>query len=250
MRTLLMVLLVSVSGPALAQSSLGITGASFNLGATQDESGTYQLEGAAAVVDVAVTSVHGFQGDLSFADTVGGGIGTIGAHIYMSPVNGQKYGLFATLSDVDGKSMLWGTLGAEGMLSMGKNTVAEVRGGFGYADESGLDFIFGGVGMAHALTADWTVEGAVDLADFDEAAFRATAYDVTLKAEYSPQDTLWGAYASVAYSGLAGRDDADGEMRLGLGLSVSFGNVGGTDTDTRLFRSPDPVAPLLRRDLF
>ena len=250
MRTLLMVLLVSVSGPALAQSSLGITGASFSLGATEDEAGTFQLEGAAAVVDVAITSVHGFQGDLSFADTVGGGIGTVGAHVYMSPVNGQKYGLFATLSDVDGKSMLWGAVGAEGMRAMGENTVAEVRGGFGYADEGGLDFIFGGVSLAHALTPNWTVEGAVDLADFDEAAFRATAYDLTLKAEYSPQGAPFGAYASVAYSGLTGRDDADGEVRLGLGVTMSFGNVGGADTDTRLFRSPDPVAPLLRRDLF
>ena len=250
MRTLLLVLLTSVSGPALAQSSLGITGATFSLGATEDESGTYQLEGAAAVVDVAVTSVHGFQGDLSFADTAGGGIGTVGAHVYMSPVKGQKYGLFATLSDVDGRSMLWGTLGAEGMLALGETTVAEVRGGFGYADESGLDFIFAGVGVAHEFSPSWTVEGAVDLADFDEATFRATSYDVSLKAEYSAQGSPWGAYASVAYSGLSGRDDADGEVRIGVGISLSLGGLGGADTDTRLFRSPDPVAPLLRRNIF
>lgn len=250
MRTLLFVLLTSVSGPALAQSSLGITGASFSLGATEDEGGDFRLEGAAAVVDVAITSVHGFQGDLSFADTVGGGIGTVGTHLYMSPVNGQKYGLFATLSDVDGRSMLWGTLGAEGMLSLGENTVGEVRGGFGYADENGLDFIFAGVGVAHEFTSEWTLEGALDLADFDEASFRATSYDVSIKAEYSPEGSPWGAYASVAYSGLAGQDDADGELRLGLGLSVALGNIGGADTDTRLFRSPDPVAPLLRRGLF
>lgn len=250
MRTLLFVLLASVSGPALAQSSLGITGASFSLGVTEDESGEFQLEGAAAVVDVAITSVHGFQGDLSFADTVSGGIGTVGAHLYMSPVNGQKYGLFGTLSDVDGRSMLWGTVGAEGMLSLGANTVAEVRGGFGYADENGLDFIFAGAGVAHAVTPSLTLEGAFDLADFDEAAFRATSYDVSVKAEYSPEGSPWGAYASVTYSGLAGRDDADGEMRLGVGISLSLGSIGGADTDTRLFRTPDPVAPLLRRGLF
>ncbi|NNE88390.1 MAG: hypothetical protein HKN27_09970 [Silicimonas sp.] len=250
MRALFCVLLMSVSGPAVAQSSLGITGAAFSLGATEDEGGNRQVEGAAAVVDVAITSVHGFQGDLSFADTVGGGIGTVGAHLYMAPVDGQKYGLFASLSDVDGSAMLWGTLGAEGMLSMGENTIAEVRGGFGYADEGGLDFIFGGIGLAHAFSPSLTVEGALDLADFDEADFRATAYDFTLKTDYSPEGSPWGAYASVTYSGLTGRDDAKGEVRLGLGLSLSLGNVGGADTDTRLFRNPDPVAPLLRRGLY
>ena len=80
MRTLMLVLLTSVSGPALAQGSLGITGATFSLGATEDEGGTYQLEGAAAVVDVAVTSVHGFQGDLSFGANQRGGEGAGGAN--------------------------------------------------------------------------------------------------------------------------------------------------------------------------
>ena len=250
MRALIFALLTIVSGPALAQSSLGITGAAFSLGVTEDEGGTGRLEVAAAVVDVAITSVHGFQGDLSFADTAGGGIGTIGAHVYMSPVDGQKYGLFGTLSDVDGRAMLWGTVGAEAMLSMGLDTIAEVRGGFGYADESGLDFIFAGVGVAHSFSPSFTVEGAIDLADFDEIAFRATSYDVSLRAEFSPEGSPWGAYASVAYSGLAGRDSADGELRIGLGVSLSLGNVGGANTNTRLFRSPDPVAPLLRRNIF
>ena len=250
MRALLFVLLTSVSGPALAQGSLGITGAAFSLGVTEDEGGDRRLEVAAAVVDVAITSVHGFQGDLSFADTAGGGIGTVGAHVYMSPVDGQKYGLFGTLSDVDGRSMLWGTMGAEAMLSMGEDTVADIRGGFGYADESGLDFIFAGVGVAHSFSPSITVEGAIDVADFDESSFRATAYDVSLRVEFSPERSPWGAYASVAYSGLAGHDSADGEVRIGLGISLLLGNVGGADTNTRLFRSPDPLAPLLRRDLF
>ena len=250
MRALFCVLLMSVTSPAFAQSSLGITGAAFSLGATEDEGGQRRVEGAAAVVDVAVTSVHGFQGDLSFADTVGGGIGTVGAHLYMAPVVGQKYGLFATLSDVDGRALLWGTVGAEGMLSMGQNTVAEIRGGFGYADENGLDFIFGGLGIAHAFSPALTVEAALDLADFDEVEFRATAYDLSIQTDFSPEGSPWGAYASVTYSGLAGRDDADGEVRLGLGLSLSLGNVGGANTDTRLFRSPDPVAPLVRRGIY
>jgi hypothetical protein len=249
MRALLCVLFMSVTGPAFAQSSLGITGAAFNLGVTEDEAGERRVEGAAAVVDVAITSVHGFQGDLSFADTVGGGIGTVGAHVYMAPVAGQKYGLFATISDVDGQALLWGTVGAEGMLSLGQDTVTEVRGGFGYGDD-GMDFIFAGIGLAHAFSPSTTVEAALDLADFDEAGFRATSYDLSLQTEYSPEGSPWGAYANVTYSGLAGRDRADGELRMGFGVSLSLGNIGGANTDTRLFRSPDPVAPLVRRGLY
>ena len=66
MRGLLVSMFVCFSVPAAAQSSLGITGADLSFGVIEDESGASRVEGA-AVVDVAVTEVHGFQGDLWFA---------------------------------------------------------------------------------------------------------------------------------------------------------------------------------------
>lgn len=246
MRTLLFVFLTSLSFPAFAQSSLGITGVELSLGAVEDEAGDLRGD-ARAVVDVAITEVHGFQGDLSFSDTGTGGIGTVAAHLYMTPTAGQKYGLFAALSDVDGRSMIYGSLGAEGMLSLGAHTSIEGRAGMGWADADGLDYIFAGAALAHQLTPSVTLEGALDVADFDEAAFSATAYDLGLKATYSPEGSPWGAYVSVTQSGLSGHDDA---TRIGLGLTITLGTAGGTDPHTRLFRTPDPVGSLVRRGLW
>lgn len=249
MRTLLFVLLTSFSFPAFAQSSLGITGAAFSLGAVEDEGGDLRGD-ASAIVDVAITDVHGFQGDLRFSDALSGTIGTVATHLYMAPVEGQKYGLFAVLSDVDGRSMLYGSFGAEGMLSLGDSTVLEARGGLGWADVDGLDYIFGGLSVAQSLSPAVEIELSMDVADFDEAGFSATSYDAGLTARYSPEGSPWGAYASVTHSGLSGGNSASGETRIGLGLTLTLGTAGGTDPHTRPFRTPDPVAPLIRRGLW
>ena len=249
MRTLLFVLLTSFSVPAFAQSSLGITGADFSLGVVEGEGGDFQGEGS-AVVDVAITDVHGFQGDIAFSGVGDVVVGTIATHVYMTPRAGQKYGLFAALSDVDGRSMLYGSFGAEGMLSFGDNTVVEVRGGLGWADTNGLDYVFAGLSVAQALSPAFEVELSLDVADFDEASFSATSYEAGLTARYSPQGSPWGAYASITHSGLTGTDSASGDTRIGLGLTLSLGTAGGVDPHTRPFRTPDPVAPLVRRGLW
>ncbi len=237
------------ASPALAQSSLGITGAEVSFGATQDEAGTPQPE-VRTILDVAITSAHGLQGDLSFADTENGVIGNLGAHLYMQPRPGQKYGLFATLSDVDGRSMLWASIGAEGIIALSDTTSMEGRVGLGAADAEGLDFIFAGIAVAHDLSPSLQIEASLNVADFDEAAFRATAYDVGLTARYSPEGAPWGTYASLTHSGLTGRDGASGETRLGLGVTINFGQMGGSAPATRPFRMNDPVAALARRGLW
>lgn len=249
MRTLLFVVFTSFSLPAFAQSSLGITGAQFSLGAVEDEAGDYRGD-ARGLADVAITEYHGFQGDLAFSDTATGGIGTVAAHLYMTPVEGQKYGLFAALSDVDGRSMIYGSLGAEGMLSLGERTSVEGRAGMGWADTDGLDYVFAGASVAHQLTPAVEFELSLDVADFDEAAFSATSYDVGLRASYSPEGSPWGTYVSVTQSGLTGADGGDSATRIGLGLSLTLGTTGGTDPHTRPFRTPDPLASLVRRGLW
>ena len=246
MRTLLFVVLTSFSVPAFAQSSLGISGVELSGGVVEDEAGDYRGEGR-AVVDVAVTQFHGFQGDLAFSDAAEGWIGTVAAHAYMTPKEGQKYGLFAALSDVDGRAMLYGSLGAEGMLSLGENTTIEGRAGMGWADSDGLDYIFGGLAIAHQVTPAVELELSFDVADFDEVALNATAYDTALKATYSPDGSPWGAYASVTQSSLTGFEDA---TRVGLGLTITLGTSGGTNPHTRPFRTPNPLAQLVRRGLW
>ncbi len=249
MRTVFVALLMSFSVPAFAQSSLGITGATFTFGMSDDEAGENRTE-AATSVDVAITEVHGFQGDLRFADTVGGGIGGLGAHLYMAPRDGQKYGLFAQLSDVDGRSMMWGTIGAEGMVSLSEDTMLEVQGGIGASDVDGLDFVFAGLALSHAFSPSLELTAGIDIADFDESSFRAVSHEASLTLRYSAENSPWGAYASVTHSGLSGRDGADAATRIGFGISIDLGTAGGIDPSTRHFRYNDPVAPLIRRNLW
>ncbi|MEM7718997.1 MAG: hypothetical protein AAF222_07320 [Pseudomonadota bacterium] len=246
MRTLLFVILASFSFPAFAQSSLGISGLELSLGVVEDEAGDRRGDGRAAV-NVAITEFHGFQGDLAFADAADGWIGTAAAHLFMTPVDGQKYGLFAALSDVDGRSMLYGSIGVEGIVSVGQNTSIEGRAGMGWADVEGLDYIFASAALAHDFTPAVTLEASLEIADFEEASFDASAYDFGLKATYSPEGSPLGAHISVTQSSLSGHDDA---TRVGLGLTITLGTSGGTDPHTRLFRTPDPVAPLVRRGLW
>lgn len=248
MRTLLFFLFSCFTVPAFAQSSLGVTGAAFTLGVVEDEGGNYRGD-ASARVDVAITGVHGFQADLSFSDASGGAIGTAAAHLYMSPREGQKYGLFAALSDIDGRSMLYGSVGAEGMFSLGETAALEARAGIGWADVGGLDFVFAGVSVAQELTAAVELELSLDATEIDESSLSAVALDLGLAARYSPHGSPWGAYASVTRSELAGAG-APGATRIGVGLTLDLGTAGGADPHTRPFRTPDPLAQVVRRGLW
>lgn len=234
---------------ASAQSSLGIQGADLQFGASQDEAGKVQLDSSLRL-DVAITDAHGLQGDVTFEDTDNGLIGGLGAHLYMTPVEHHKYGLFASLSDVDGRSMSWISLGAEAMIAAGEDLVFEGRAGIGFSDVQGLDYIFADGGFALALSDNLTVESHLTVAEFEEANFQAISYDTGTSLHYTASGSPWGAYASLNYSGLTGRDSRSGELRLGLGVSMSFGQIGGASPATRPFRIIDPVAPLVRRGLW
>ena len=148
---------LALAGTAVsAQSSLGIQGADLTFGALQDEAGQSQTQ-AELVMDVAITGNHGLQGELAFTDTAYGTIGTLGAHLYLAPRPDRKYGVFLTLSDVDGRSMAWGTVGIEGMRAISDTTTISGRTGLGVSDVEGLDFIFAGAGIAHEFSPSTTL---------------------------------------------------------------------------------------------
>lgn len=237
------------AAPAVAQSSLGIQGLDLQFGIIEDEAGTAQTD-LKSRLDVAITEVHGFQGDVAFANTQHGLIGQLAAHLYMTPRQGQKYGVFASLSDVDGRMMTWGSLGIEGMLALTDETTLEGRAGMGISDVDSLDYIFGDISVAHSPFDNLDVETAITLTEFDEAALRAISYDLSITARYSIDGAPWGAFVSVSQSGLSGRDGAPGETRFGFGVTMSFGQSGGVAPASRPYRSMDPVAPLVRRDLW
>ena len=249
MRTAYVIGALVIGSPAMAQSSLGITGATLEVISTEDEAG--QLRNSFATsVDVRITEYHGLQGDLRFDKTLGGTIGHLGGHLYLAPQPGQKNGLFLSHSDVDGRSMAWVNTGAEAMFSLGENTKVEGRLGLGRADSGSLDYICGGVSRAHALSPPFEVETALDFAEFDEALFRATSVDATLTARYSPQALPRGVYASVTQSELLGRDVGASDTRFGFGVTFNFGQSGGVDPATQMFRGQDSIIGLVGRGIW
>ena len=131
--------LIALASQAIAQSSLGFSGAKLSVihddGANAGASGTLAL-------DFAITDFHGVQLELGLEETGAGTIGTAGGHLYVTPADGQKYGLFAVVGDADDRSATYGLLGAEGLFSMNPRTVLELRGGIGVASHSSLDFLF------------------------------------------------------------------------------------------------------------
>ena len=146
--------------------------------------------------------------------------------------------------------MTWGCVGAEGMISLSFETTLEGQAGIGFASDGGLDYIFASAGVSHAYSPTLEIEATLDLAEFDEPSLRAISYEAGVKATYSPEGAPWGVYASLSHAGLSGRDGQNGETRLGLGLTMTFGNSGSVTPNSRPFRSVDPVAPLLRRNLW
>lgn len=240
---------VVVAHSVSAQSSLGIQGTDLRFGALQDETGEVQVLSSLRL-DVTITDAHGLQGDVTFEDTGNGLVGGLGTRLYMAPVEHQKYGLFASLSDVDGRSMSWLSVGAEGMFAAGDDLVFEARAGMGVSDVEGLDYIFADGGFAIALSDNLAVETHLTVAEFEEASFQAISYDAGASLHYTASGSPWGTYASINYSGLTGRDSRPGELRVGFGVSMSFGQIGGLSPKTRPFRIVNPVAPLVRRGLW
>ena len=248
-KVILSICLALWSAPVAAQSSLGIQGLDLQFGQVEDETGTFRTD-ALARIDVAITEHHGFQGDVSFADTNQGLIGLLGTHLYLTPRAGQKYGLFASLSDLDGRAMTWGSLGVEGMLSLSEGVTFEARTGLGVSDVDSLDYIFADMSFVFAASETVNIETGLTVAEFDEASFQAISYEASITARYSREGAPWGVFAQISQAGLSGRDDAPGETRIGLGVTISLGQSGGISPENRPFRTVDPVAPLIRRNLW
>lgn len=237
---------------AAAQSSLGFTAGALTLGATSVESGDARGF-AEGWLDVAITGSHGLQFDLGLEETAAGTLAHAGAHLYLAPKAGQKYGLFAVVSDMDGMEFTVGAVGAEGIFALGERTALELRGGVGIARRptapTSLDFIFVGAGVTHEFSPALSAGLYAEAAEFDEIGLRANGYTIRFEAELRPGRGPLALTAGIGISGLDGPDGMPSESFVSLGLTYSFGGRG-PDPSRRAFRRPDPYAPLALRGLF
>ncbi len=238
--------------PSLAQTSLGFTGGGVTLGVTSSDTSD-SLTFVDGWLDIAITAAHGVQLDFGIEDTSAGTLAHAATHIYMMPREGQKYGVFATVSDLDGEGFTVGTIGLEGRLAVGPKTAIEAHIGIGIAHRitapDNLDFLFAGAGITHDLSPGLTIGLHGEIAEFDETNFQAVGYTVMLEAEYRPRRSPVSISAGIGVSGLDGSNGAPSETVARIGVSYTFGAQTG-DPTRRPFRRHNPYAPLALRGLF
>ncbi len=239
-----------LSATSGAADSLGFRFADLSVGAVaSDGSAAAQSH---AIADFAITENHGLQLDLGGVGYSGEFLGQIDAHLYMMPTPNAKYGLFASLADMDGREATIGQIGVEGMFALSARTELHGRAGIGMANPGNVDFIAVSVGASHALSDQVAVFGDVTLAEFDEESLRAVGTTARFGASYQPDGRPWEVTASLVRDGLTGRDGAAFETRVELGFTLHLGAGGGAKRGlaTRGFGTPQPFDPLLRRGMF
>lgn len=234
---------------AWAQSSLGLSTAEIGLG-SQNGDGEDSLAGSVAG-NFRITPSHGLQLGLGLADDPQGVVGQIDLSLYLLPATSAKYGFVFSLADADGREATIVYAGVAGMFQLGASTFVSGQAVLGYARPGSIDFIAMTGGLEQALSEATSVFATLDLAEFDEASLRTTAYTGRIGVSFQPADSPWVLTAAVALDGLSDWGASD-ETRVELGVTWRFGHTGGArrPVEERLFRSWQPFAPLLRRGEF
>lgn len=243
-------LVLTLALPAVAQTSLGLGRIEATAGLTA--TGTGSLGQGRLSGDFRITGAHGLQFDLSATDYAEGFLGQIDAHLYLMPADKAKYGLFASLADVDGREATVAYAGAEGLWALSDRTTFAARAGFGYARPGNLDFIAADLRIDHALSADFGLFASAALAEVQEQALEALPWGAELGLTWQPASAPVAINAALGAAGLSGRDGAGTEPYLRVSLTWSFGadRSAARAVADRGFSVPAPLDPLLRLGRF
>lgn len=237
------------SSAANAQSSLGVTGAELSFGGFSQSQGGTSFE-AEIVLDVAVTEVHGLQGDLAWIETNSGAVGRIGGHLYMTPVAGQKYGLFGVVGDVNGRDLTYAAIGIEGMFEVSDTLALGGYVGAGAGTADGLDVIFAGFEGTYMLSETLRLDGGVQVTEYDEIGLQAVGTEARFNVRYAPKGQPFAVTAGVVQDMLTGPNGAPAKTRGEIKISWSLGTINGAEPVSRQLRTPDPFLPLIRRGMY
>ncbi|KIN61573.1 hypothetical protein Z945_2565 [Sulfitobacter noctilucae] len=233
-----------LSLPVLADSGLGIIGGELRLGFSNQE-----LEGGyvGATVDVAITEHHGAQFDLQYEERATGGVGRLGTVVYMTPREGQKYGLSAMVADKNDISATYGQVGAAAMFEVAQGFNIELRGSIGVSTDNDMDWITAGGGLHWQATPGTRAYAHYDITEFDEETFDAVAHEATLGVQSRLNNTPASVFAEASRDWLTGQDAAAGQNTFRAGVSLSLGHTGNNQP---AFRVADPMRQILRRKLY
>ena len=247
-------LLLATAPLAFAQS-LGLGAGHVELGHTDMDQGPDQLDGR-LLMDFTISAHHGIEARAALEDTVLGTAGTVAGVAYMRPTNGLRYGLFGSLSDLDGEAASWGYVGAAGIWAVSDGISLGAHGAIGRRVTgpraggrlSEPDTLMGGIDLFARLSEQLSATAALSVAEFDEWQFRATASELRAGLVYHLPRSPLGLRAEMIHDRLDGPNGAAAHTHLRLGLFVRFG-AQPTASEMRPFVLSDPIGQLTRRGL-
>ncbi|SMX31117.1 hypothetical protein [Octadecabacter ascidiaceicola] len=241
------------AGSAYAQDSLGIQGLQASLSYGMADDG--QTVGSGQVkLDVDITQVHGLQLDLGLIDGGKALTGQLGAHLYMRPVQNQKYGFFASISDMDGEAIQYLSVGGEGRIGLSDQLALDLHLGIGGTTGMGgtsanqWDYVFAGGGLLFAKSDATTLEARVDIAEFDELTFRAIGVDSSLRVSHRLNASNFAVFGEARHSALYGTDAQSPITTFQIGVTMDLGRSSQTLMD-RPFETPNPFEQLVQRGI-
>lgn len=241
------------AGMAQAQGSLGIQSLSAHIGTSTTSDHRNEVSGLAQL-DVRITDVHGLQLDIGLVDHGSARIGHLAAHLYMQPNATHKYGLFATVSDVDNVSIQYMNAGIEGRIALSERTTLDGR--FGIGGSTGLgggmdqqwDYVFASAAITHDFTPRTRLIARVDVAEFDEQTFRAIGLDSSVRLTHGTSGSPMAIYAELENAALFGRGSAPSVTSLGVGVVMTLG-AAAEDPMARAFDMATPFDQLVTRGI-
>ena len=234
---------------ASAQSSLGFQDASLTVTYAKGETTTRKQVDAA--LDVAITGYHGLQLDIGAADYPDRYWGRLGAHLYIDPGHGAKYGLFANVADANNLARWDATLGAEGIWVLGETVTLAARAGLGLSEPGNYDYIFAEVRGTHRLSKTLDVYAGYARTDIDEAGLDFTSGLLEAGVTHHLPGSAAALSLGLERSIVSGNSGAVGDTRLVAGLTVQIGTPRGAKptTTATLFAPVRPLDEALLRQL-
>ncbi len=225
-----------IAGQAAAQSSIGITGAAI----AAESSGQSTTLSAAA--DVAITGYHGMQIGLGLTDDGTAPRGWISGHLYLMPGDGSRYGLFASLFDLDGAPRNYAEIGVEAGFDLSDRLWLSGAAAMGAASFDELDWIALRSAADYRISDRLSASVSASVTEFEEAAFSADLVALAARLDYRPGRLAPGLYLQLSADQLFGYDAAPMQTSLSVGVSFGLGQA-------PHWREADPLRALFRRGL-
>jgi hypothetical protein len=249
-RALAFAVLILSATFARADSGIGVNFAEAEAGTSRTDAasrGTLRL-----TTDVLITRAHGLQLDFGLEEDPSGTIGRIDGHLYMIPQPNQKFGLFFSVTDVDGREATVAQVGIAGMLEFAPGTVLSGHASLGMVRPQKVDFVAVSARVSHALSDGLSVFAEIGGAEFEEEFLHVVTRQTRAGLIWEPKGRPLAATLSLARSDLAGRDGRPGETRVEFAVTYRFGAKGGARRPLRErpFLAPQSAVPMIAAGIF